>query len=250
MTSTVWARCWKQHTCVECGGVYRYKIEREAGGEGRFAEAARREAETKLLGRLAGDVDPNPCPSCGLIQPDMVGQGKRRGHALATATAALLLVPLVGLSFVGGLSIGESARYAAAIAGGAALAHLVVALSNPNRDRESNRRRAELAVAAGRVAIVTRGTVTDSLPATANVTAPHALALAFVVVAAPAFLLPVFLPAAADASQPPTTWAIGAGLGLFASLAGGGALVGLASAQRRRALPAEITRMHAAEADV
>src|SRR5262249_31198301 len=42
------------------------------------------------------------------------------------------------------------------------------------------------------------------------------------------------------------SWAIGAALGLFGSLAGGGALIGLAAALRRRALPAEIIPLHAA----
>jgi hypothetical protein len=247
ITSTVWARCWKQHTCVECGSVYRYKIEREAVGEGRLAECARREAETILFRRLARAVDRNPCPNCGLIQPDMVGQGKRRGHALATAAAGLLLVPLIGLNLVGGwLSFDEAARYATAIAGGAAVAHLAVALSNPNRDREANRRRGEMAVAAGRVEIVSRGTVTDSLPPTANVTPLHALALACVVLAAPAFLLPVFINSGDDARLQPATWAIGAGLGLFVGLAGGGALIGLAVALRRRAMPAEVIPFHRA----
>jgi hypothetical protein len=194
MTSTVWTRCWKQHTCFECGGVYRYKIVREACGEGRFPEAAREEAVTKVFQRLAREVDPNPCPSCGLIQPDMVGQGKRRGHALATAAAGLLLAVFVGVSYVwGGFVIDDVAAYAAAIAGGAAVAHLVIALSNPNRDREANRRRAEVAVAAGRVEVVSSGTVTDSLPRAANVTARHVLALACVLLAAPAFLIPVFV---------------------------------------------------------
>lgn len=197
VTSTVWGRCWKQHTCVECGGVYRYKIVREAGAESRYAEFARQEAEAKLFRRLAREVDPNPCPSCGLIQPDMVGQGKRRGHALATAAAGLLLAVVVGVTYVwGGFVIDDVAAYAAAIAGGAAVAHLVVALSNPNRDRAANLRRAEMGVAAGRVEIVARGTVTDSLPPTANLTARHVLALACVVLAAPAFLIPVFVRAA------------------------------------------------------
>ena len=44
------------------------------------------------------------------------------------------------------------------------------------------------------------------------------------------------------------SWAIGAVLGLFGSIAGGGALTGLAAALRRRALPAEITPLHAAAA--
>src|SRR5262249_9099511 len=42
------------------------------------------------------------------------------------------------------------------------------------------------------------------------------------------------------------SWAIGAALGLFGSLAGGGALIGLAAALRRRALPAEIIPLHPA----
>ncbi|HTK77504.1 MAG TPA: hypothetical protein VL371_19725 [Gemmataceae bacterium] len=241
MSSTVWARCWKQHTCVECGSVYRYKIVREAGGESRNAASARQEAEEKLLRRLAREVDPNPCPNCGLIQPDMDGQGKARGHVLATAAAALLLLPLVGLTFIGELSIDEAARYAAAIAGGAAVAHLVTALSNPNRDREANRRRAEAAVAAGRVEMVSRGTLIDSLPARRNVTAWHALALTCAVLAAPAFLLPVVLGTGEDGPAQSQFWAIGAALGLFTTLAGGGALVGLAYALRRRALPAEVS---------
>jgi len=53
--------------------------------------------------------------------------------------------------------------------------------------------RAALAVAAEQVEVVSRGTVTDSLPPSGNLTARHLLALACVVLAAPAFLLPVFV---------------------------------------------------------
>src|SRR5262245_5216720 len=194
ITATVWARCWKQHTCVECGGVYRYKIEREAGSESHYEEFARQEAEAKLFRRLAREVDPNPCTSCGLIQPDMVGQGKRRGHVLATAVGGLLLAVLVGASYLTGwLLIEDAAMYAAAVAGGVAVAHLVIALSDPNRNREANLQRAALAVAAEQVEVIARGTVADNLPPSGNLTIRYLLALACVVLAAPAFLLPVFV---------------------------------------------------------
>jgi len=117
----------------------------------------------------------------------------------------------------------------------------VTALSNPNRDREANRRRAEAAVAAGRVEMVSRGTLIDSLPARRNVTAWHALALTCAVLAAPAFLLPVVLGTGEDGPAQSQFWAIGAAVGLFTTLVGGGALFGLAYALRRRALPAEVS---------
>src|SRR5262245_31362972 len=93
--TTVRARVWKQHTCSACGGLYRYKFTRSGEGQGGLAELARGEAERELDQSLRHDIEVHPCPTCGLVQPDMVAQGKARWHGLA-ALAALPALLLLG----------------------------------------------------------------------------------------------------------------------------------------------------------
>jgi hypothetical protein len=79
-TSTIQLRCWKQHTCVACGGGYRYELIRVIRGSARSAEGARAAAQKNFQKTLATDTDLQPCPTCGLHQPDMIGQRRAKRH--------------------------------------------------------------------------------------------------------------------------------------------------------------------------
>ena len=59
---------WKQQRCVSCHTIYRYL----------FSRQARRTAV--------------PCPSCGRIQPDVVGRQLARGHRTVTRLAVTAIV--------------------------------------------------------------------------------------------------------------------------------------------------------------
>jgi hypothetical protein len=141
-TSTIQVRCWKQHTCVGCGGNYRYELIRSVKGSAGSAEGARANAQKQVQKTLATDTDLQPCPTCGLHQPDMVAQRRAKRHwimfgcALAAAALLLILVAAHVIQFYVG-------TYAAAFLCAVAVAASVAAeVWNPNKDLAENRRRA------------------------------------------------------------------------------------------------------------
>ena len=95
-TSTIQLRCWKQHSCVACGGNYLYELVRTIKGSAGSADRARANAQKNVQKALASDTDLHPCPTCGLHQPDMIGQRRARRHWImfwcALPVAALLLI--------------------------------------------------------------------------------------------------------------------------------------------------------------
>jgi hypothetical protein len=131
----------KQHTCVGCGCVFRYRVDPEslAGG---------------LMRKDKNMVATHPCPGCGLIQPEMVMWTK-------VMHVWMLLVTLVaGLVLAGMASAhsGVSANTIAHVGIGAftliALIQIGTALANPNSDRQANLALAEKEIAAHRLELV------------------------------------------------------------------------------------------------
>ncbi|MBN9123067.1 MAG: hypothetical protein J0I06_28665 [Planctomycetes bacterium] len=102
-------------------------------------------------------MDQIPCPECGRVQPRMVGHQKNTAHLGLTAavfgTGAAAV--LVGANDV--ISRDASAFVLAALAAGAALIHLAIARSDPNRDQEANRDSAARAVESGAVEVIRAG---------------------------------------------------------------------------------------------
>jgi hypothetical protein len=141
-TSTVQVRCWKRHQCVGCGGGYQYELVRTVKGTGGTADAARANAQKIVQKTLATDTDLQPCPTCGLHQPDMIAQRRSKRHWIMfwlVLLAALVLVILVATHTV---QLYVSTWIAAVLCAGAALASLLAERWNPNRDLADNRRRA------------------------------------------------------------------------------------------------------------
>jgi hypothetical protein len=141
-TSTIEVRCWKQHTCVGCGGNYRYQLVRSVKGSAGSAEGARAAAQKQVQKTLATDTDLQPCPTCGLHQPDMVAQRRAKRHwimfwcMLAAAALVLILVAAHVIQFYVGT------YFAAFLCVVAAALSLSAELWNPNRDLAQNRQRA------------------------------------------------------------------------------------------------------------
>src|SRR5947208_14516607 len=94
-TSTLEIRCWKQHTCAACGALYSYLFVRKITGSGSTADRARVKAQANVSKAMATDVDVQPCPTCGLVQPDMIGQQRARRHKTVFWIALILLVALI-----------------------------------------------------------------------------------------------------------------------------------------------------------
>src|SRR5262245_11710406 len=72
--ATIEFRCWKEHPCVGCAGTYAYKFTRTVCGAGGTKEAAEEAAQAAVTPALQTWVDHQPCPTCGLYQPEMVAE--------------------------------------------------------------------------------------------------------------------------------------------------------------------------------
>jgi hypothetical protein len=190
---TVGVRCWKQHTCLCCDCVYRYKMERKGEATAGLAEYAQSMAEQKALLAVKKEVDVHPCPTCGLVQPEMGASQKMLSHGIV-ALATFLLVPFIIIpAAANGITLHLAGMIAASVAGIAWLVHLLTALDNPNGNRAENRKKAKSEVDTGQVEVVQPGTADKNKPVPGNLRATHALTLLGILLSVPAFLAPVYV---------------------------------------------------------
>jgi hypothetical protein len=160
------ARCWRLHDCVECGCAYRYLCVSEISARGGSPEEATTNANLAAARALEENVQSQPCPQCGLVQPYMTAHKKYKRHLLYTVLAMAAAGAGLGVAVagkVGGTGAGTL------IAGAAVFAfvfHLLMALSNPNWSRARNLRFAQAEVAAKRMEVVRDGETDDDDPRT------------------------------------------------------------------------------------
>jgi hypothetical protein len=150
-TATIQARCFKEHTCVGCGAVYTYELYRKITGTAGNAQKAQENAAKNAARAMEREVDPEPCPTCGLVQPDMVGQrrAKRLRPLFWCALIAFVVVLILRVSFA--VQGNVAVWVATAACAVAALLIWRVDLENPNRDPEGNRAKATERVTSGKV---------------------------------------------------------------------------------------------------
>jgi hypothetical protein len=141
--SVVKLAAWKKQTCLYCGCLFRYRLKREGRGSGATGPDADREATRRAARRIGKESDPHPCPSCGYVQPDMIGNrraGWRDRVLLFNAAAVLVSLPLLFFFTLPVLTL-----LVALACGAAVVAHGVLFVWNPNRNRKANRGAAEAA---------------------------------------------------------------------------------------------------------
>ncbi len=161
MTRTFTAKielcCWKSHACAQCGCRYAYFMIRKVGHGGASQEQATEKAQAAGNWQLASEVEWQPCPTCGLYQPDMIARRRRRWH--------LRSAPLIFLAFfiLGGLFLADviQARQALAFAiAGISIAGIVgffIDGRSPNFDRGANCGLAEKEIVAERLRTIEPG---------------------------------------------------------------------------------------------
>jgi hypothetical protein len=158
--------CWKVHTCVECGSVFRYRFRRTKVATGGSKEQALASARRMAHAAMTNEVDPHPCPVCGVYQPDMVASGRVRLHGwlLGVAAAGVLLPLILGMADV--LTMNVAALAAAGVAAVMGVTQLLVDVRNPNRRLERNRAlaRKRQENRAIRLELLQPGEVPDPLP--------------------------------------------------------------------------------------
>ncbi len=213
-TSTLQLRCVKEHACASCGTVYQYTMARKVQGRsGRSAEAAREKCRANVDRTMRQDVDPQPCPTCGLLQPDMVGKRRGRVHGWALTLGVLAAAAVLIVRASDGLNAGPCTWALVAVCGLAALVSVVGEGADPNRDLDANRVVAADRVTAGQVRTVSaaakrpvnRGLMQADVPGRAKPKWPLAglVLLAPLVAAAPEAVRSARAWPANDACYPP-----------------------------------------------
>lgn len=190
VTTTVTARCWKQHTCCACGCVYRYLLERVRAASGSPGGGAATEAAYSANRALLNGIEERPCPNCGVVQPDMVGKSKAGWHLLFTALTGTLLLLIVLPTIGGYIPLDRAGEAAAGVAIFALLGHLVVALFGPNWSLKDNQKESRDRMQAGEMAVDTDGREPNYAAMPRNLTASHLLCLVALLIAPLGFLAP------------------------------------------------------------
>jgi hypothetical protein len=130
--------CWKKHTCTGCGGEYRYKFVRKLQAQGGTERKALDALQKKIESAVGAEVDMRPCPTCGRVQPDMVGQEKATAHTVVGVLALLICIAPVVLGATYVLTGNVPTFLVAGVLGVAALLQILVAFENHNRNTDKN----------------------------------------------------------------------------------------------------------------
>lgn len=149
-SASIELECWKEHVCVGCGSTFRYRLKREKSGQAPTMSAAEAVARKAAVTSLKNDVEMQPCPTCGIIQPDMVGDTYATGHGCLLVILAILL-GILGVFVILREEIVLFPLYlgtwiAVGICALGALGHIWMAKRNFNRDLEANRQEAREAI--------------------------------------------------------------------------------------------------------
>lgn len=156
-TASLEVQARKVHTCVLCGCVFRYTMARSVTGTGGSPDAARENLLGNIKTTLETGVDSHPCPTCGFVQPEMVGAARSGSHVLQAVAMGFVIVfmgPLIGTH---ALSIPTAALVALVVYGAVAAWAYRTATQNPNERLVDRLNEASAEVAAGKLAIETPG---------------------------------------------------------------------------------------------
>jgi hypothetical protein len=148
-TSTININCWKEHTCISCQSLFAYNFKRKVARKARSAEKATANAQAAVQKTLKNDVDFQPCPACGIYQPDMIGQKRHKQYTLVLWLALIAFVVLMVLRFCDVLQTNAATWILVAIAAMAAIWTFLVNWKNPNADPLANQRLANERISAG-----------------------------------------------------------------------------------------------------
>jgi hypothetical protein len=152
-------RCWKEHTCVGCGGTFAYVLARTVTGQGESEQAATVAAEAEAAKTIESDINQEPCPTCGLYQPDMVGERKATSYMLLFLLSLVVMAASLILYLTDVLPADTAAWISGGVAIAVTLASVRVHLGNPNRDPAANQSRAQDRIATNQLRQVQPGQV-------------------------------------------------------------------------------------------
>lgn len=191
--ATVELACFKQHECVACSGKFAYVLQREITAEGNSKSAAQAAAQAQLIQKVENDVDLHPCPTCGLVQPEMVADIKSGRYLLGTIVGVIVLVLglILGLADVVPISTASMIGLAGGVIVGLACASGVT--TNPNADLSKNLQTAEEEVRSEQITVTEEGSGTVVEDENAAISGGHMFGLGLIGVAVLAALAPSLL---------------------------------------------------------
>jgi hypothetical protein len=190
-TVTANVKCWKVHKCVDCGCEYRYRFERKVQGQGGTERAAYETANRNVEKAVENEVDVRPCPTCGRVQPDMVGQVKAKQHGWIGGGTIVPVAAVVVLGATYVLAGNLPAIIVAAVLAGAALLNFFIAVGNPNSDLAKNVAVSEGWIDAGTMEVTKEGDRSQLEPPPGPMGFPHWLGLGLGALAAVVALAPM-----------------------------------------------------------
>jgi hypothetical protein len=155
--STIELSCWKEHTCENCGTVFRYLFKRTKTGQAGSVQAAENAARAAVVKALTHEVDMQPCPTCGFYQADMVGVRRSFRHWVLFWIALACLAVVLFLTLIEVIPYNAAAWLAVVLFLGVVTGHLLIALSNPNGNMDANLQKAKENSRAGVLQVCTPG---------------------------------------------------------------------------------------------
>lgn len=141
-SSTVELKVWKEHTCSSCGTVYRYQFTRTHVSYGATEVDASARSNKEAHRSILNETEVRPCPSCGIVQPDMIAGWRGAGHMAVLILSGTALVAVLALQYL--LPLPPLVWIASGIMAVTLLAHYLIGRRSFNRDLEKNRLEAQL----------------------------------------------------------------------------------------------------------
>jgi hypothetical protein len=155
--ATCSASCFKEHTCLLCKTVFRYRMWRTERVAGISLEAAEKSARTYVEWLFKNKCDFHACPVCGLYQPEMIVGSRCAAHGWTVGISTCSMIGLLWLVLEKYAEMQTAIIGALIVAIIAFLFHVVWASPNPNHKLELNLKRAREEVARGMLNIVEAG---------------------------------------------------------------------------------------------
>ena len=151
------AYCHKEHTCVTCSTVFRYRMHRAYTSKASSIDEGKKNARSMLECLFKNQSDKHPCPVCGLYQPEMFRRKESTIHLLTLVLTLGLFISLAGTSHYFQLTYFITTVLAMVIASLAVTVHLVASSVEPNLYLEQNLKIADEEVRQGELQIVNSG---------------------------------------------------------------------------------------------
>jgi hypothetical protein len=189
--ATVQFKCWKQHVCAGCGSAFRYRFERTVSSTSATKEIAEKDAERAATLAIQADVDLQPCPACGLYQPDMVGTRRAFRHGLLAFLSFAVFLVLGVLVYFDVVAAHVFTWLAAGVAALFLPLHWLIGRWDPNQNLDSNREKAEASLRANQLELLRPGRPDEATgPVDCRPPGTYRLALGLMVVGVLLFAAP------------------------------------------------------------